>query len=89
VTIDTRATLTRDGIDRQEDNGSKVKEQNHFTYAGEADLYLHLGGGATLILGGGAFFVEDHELNDLAQLSAKNDYVWFVQAGLHILLGGK
>ena len=89
VTIDTRAVVSRDGIDRQEDNGSQAKEENHFTYAGEADLYIHLGGGATLILGGGAFFVEDHELSDLAQLSAKNDYVWFVQVGLHILLGGK
>jgi hypothetical protein len=89
VTIDTRAIVTRDGIDRQEDNGSQAKEENHFTYAGEADLYVHLGGGATLILGGGAFFVEDHELNDLAEISAKNDYIWYVQVGLHILLGGK
>jgi len=89
ATIDTRAIFQRDGIDRQEDNGSQVKEQNHFSYAGEVDLYAKLGGGVTLILGGGAFFVEDHQLNDLAQISLKNDYVWYVQVGLHILIGGK
>ncbi|HVE42890.1 MAG TPA: hypothetical protein VNM14_23620 [Planctomycetota bacterium] len=89
ATIDTRAIFSRDGIDRQEDNGSQVKEHNHFTYSGEVDLYAKLGGGVTLILGGGAFFVEDHELNDLAQLNVKNDYVWYVQVGLHLLLGGK
>ena len=88
ATIDTRAIFTRDGIDRHEDNGTQVKEQNHFTYTGMANLYLHLGGGVTFIVGGGAFFVEDHELNDLAQLSSKDDFIWFVQAGLHILLGG-
>ena len=31
----------------------------------------------------------DDVLGMIAQLSAKNDYVWFVQVGLHILLGRK
>lgn len=89
ATIDTRAIFNREGVDKTENNGARAKEEQHFTYTGQVSLYAHLGGPATLVIGGGATFVEDHEVNDLAQLNIKNDYVWFVQIGIHLLLGGK
>ncbi len=89
ASIDTRAIFNRNGREWKEDSGVQVKEETHFTYTGEANLYLRLGSGVTLILGGGAFFIEDHEVNNLARIDLKDDVVWFVQAGLHVLLGGK
>jgi len=89
ATLDTRAVLNREGLDRKEDNGIQIKEELHFTYTGQASLYAHLGGPVTLVLGGGVYFLQDHELNDVAQISLKDDFIWFAHIGLHILLGGK
>jgi hypothetical protein len=85
--LDTRMQLTRAGTDKSEDNGALVKEESHFTYTGGASLYVHLGGGSTLVFGGGVSFVEDHILNDTVQLGLKDDYYWFLQIGLHVLIG--
>jgi hypothetical protein len=87
ATIDTRVIVQRNGVEKSEDGGVQSKEEAHLTYTGQASLYVHLGGGLTLMAGGGVSFVEDHEINDLAQLSLKDDYAWFFQVGLHILIG--
>jgi hypothetical protein len=87
ATIDTRGVFSRVGVDRQEAGGSQVKSELHFNSTVQASLYLHLGSGVTFTLGGGATFVEDHTVNDLLQLGVKDDLVWFIQAGLHILIG--
>ena len=85
--LDTRVQITRNGVDKTEDNGAQAKEEQHFNYAGGVSLRVHLGGGATVFFGGGVQFVEDHILNDTVQLGLKDDYVWFLNVGLHILVG--
>ena len=87
ATLDTRMVLQRSGVEKSEAGGAQSKEEAHFTYTGQASLYVHLGGGVTLLAGGGVVFLEDHELNDQVQLSIKDDYDWFLQIGLHILIG--
>jgi hypothetical protein len=87
VTLDTRAVFSRVGEDETESSGSKAKEEVHVNTTGQASLYVHLGSGVTLTLGGGVVFVEDHEVNDLLQLSVEDNFAWFAQAGLHILIG--
>jgi hypothetical protein len=89
ATLDTRAIVTRPGRDKQETGGTEIKEEGHFTYTGQASLFLKMGGPATLIIGGGVTFVQDHEVNDVVQLSLERDYAWFVHVGLHLLIGSR
>ncbi len=89
ATIDTRMIIQRNGVEKSEDNGAQTQEEAHLNYTGQASLYVHLGTGVTLMAGGGVTFVEDHELNDQVQLSIKDDYAWFLQIGLHLLIGAK
>lgn len=89
LTLDTRAVFTRTGVDKTENNGALAKEEAHFNYTGQVSLYVQVAPSATLTVGGGVTFPEDHEVNDVVQLTIKDDYLWFVQVGLHILIGGK
>jgi hypothetical protein len=89
ASIDTRAIFSRPGLDKQENAGSQIEEEAHYTITGQASLFLRLGGPATLILGGGVTFVEEHELNDTVQLSLERNYAWFVHVGLHLLIGSR
>lgn len=89
ATLDTSVALRRAGVDEQEDNGLQTQEESHLTYTGQVSLYVHLGNGLTFLMGGGVSFIEDHELNDVAQLELKDDYIWFVGVGLHVLIGAK
>lgn len=89
ATIDTRAILARPGVDKQESGGTTAKEESHMTYTGMVHLYVKLGGPLTLVFGGGVTFVQDHQVSDVAQLELEDDYAWFINVGLHLLLGGK
>ncbi len=85
--IDTRATLQFVGEDVTEDGRLEQKEEAHLQYGGQALLYVNLGTGLTLVAGGGATFIEDHETDDVSRTELRETFLWSLQIGLHVLLG--
>lgn len=85
--LDTRAIFLFVGKDVVEDAGREVVAESHFRYGLQASLYAHLGGGFTLILGGGVLFAEDHTTNEADDVTLENAFEWTLGVGLHLFIG--
>ncbi|MFN3485888.1 MAG: hypothetical protein ACK44W_10455 [Planctomycetota bacterium] len=85
--LDTRAIFLLVGEDVTEESGQEAIEESHFRFGFQASLYAHLGGGFTLILGGGVLFIEDHTLDKVDQEDLEKAFQWNLGVGLHFLFG--
>lgn len=88
ATLDTRLSVARQGVDKQETSGTETEEESHFTYTAQAALQLKVSSSATFLILAGATLVQDHQVNDVINLEMRDDLVWFAGAGLHLLFGG-
>ena len=87
VTLDARATVTRNSEEKSENGGTQDKEEAHNIYTVQAALLLKAGSTATFLIVAGASFVEDHEVSQAASIDLKDTMNWFVGIGLHLLFG--
>lgn len=85
--LDTRALFFFVGEDVIEENGQEAIEEAHFRFGFEASVYANLGGGFTLILGGGILFVEDHTIDEVDEEDLKDAFQWNLGVGLHFVFG--
>ena len=85
--LDTRILVSRTSKETEEASGTKMEEEAHLVYGGQASVYLRVGPSAFLTIGAGVSSIEDHEVNDLLQLEIKDNLNWFFGVGLHLLFG--
>jgi opacity protein-like surface antigen len=85
--LDVRAFFQSVGKDITEDDAVKQEEEAHTQFGGQILLYIKLGGALTLVAGGSAVAVEDHEVDDTLLLDAEDAFYWTAQLGLHLFFG--
>jgi hypothetical protein len=86
-TIDLRGTVILQGGSAEEDEfGNRETEQHHKVYQAQAQIYMHLGGPFTLVLGGNATLVEDHETETQTMTEIQDTFQYGGFIGLHVYL---
>ncbi len=89
--LDVRMGLFHKSEDVTENMGFEAKEEAHFNYLGGVDLIFGIGLGWSLVAGGSAVVVEDHEADKAAVPIPTIDGFWQgeLHVGLHFDFGGK
>jgi len=86
--LDARLTLVYEGDEVAEDNaGAESTEEAHVNAGVEARFYFNVGSTATLILGAGINWVQDHAVDEEADLDLEQVFTYGFGVGLHIRLG--
>lgn len=88
ATIDTRAYYQFVGRDITESSLAEEKAEPHGQFGAQALLYIRMGGGFTLVAGGGATLVQDHEIDATTGTQEEDVIFYQLVIGLHFLFGG-
>jgi hypothetical protein len=90
ITFDLRTFVEIVGDETEEDSlGVEATEESHFQNAWQAQLYCTVGSGLTLIAGVGVSFLEDHTVDNTANIDLEDTFFYSATVGIHIVLGGK
>jgi hypothetical protein len=88
VTLDVRAVLDFYSKEVEEDTtGAKSTEEAYVQYGLEGRLYASLGSQFSLVIGLGFRALEDHAIDEEADLNIEDTFVYGAEIGLHIVLG--
>jgi hypothetical protein len=86
--LDVRLTLNHRGDKVADDGfGSESTDESHLDLNLEARFYFTVGSTATLVLGAGAGWIQDHAVDEEASLDLEQAFTYGVGIGLHLSLG--
>ena len=86
--LDIRLTLNHVGDEIEDDDFSgESTEEAHLNMGLETRFYFTVGSTATLVLGAGLGWVQDHAVDEEAELDLEEVFTYGVTVGLHLRLG--
>lgn len=86
ATFDLRGSLTFNDEEVTRENNTTDTEEKHVVVTLQAQVYMRLGSGVTLVVGGGATGIEDHLQSREDNTEIEDFGAYFLQFGFHVVL---
>ena len=87
--LDLRLTFMYEGDEIEEEDltGAEATEEAHLSLLLEPRFYFSVGSTATIVLGGSLGWVEDHAVDEEAELDLEDTFIYGINLGVHLRLG--